>query len=141
MPPSHYQLHAAAVQDVIDGEAVIIQLETGNYFSLDSTGALIWQALVAGHSSASISAALQARFPDQAVQTDVDRLLAQLLEAGLLVRCDAGGASPALQLPAALAYAAPQLHTYTDMQDLLLLDPIHDVDQRGWPNADAGDAA
>jgi hypothetical protein len=25
------------------------------------------------------------------------------------------------------------LERYTDMQELLLLDPIHDVDQTGWP--------
>ena len=30
-------------------------------------------------------------------------------------------------------FVAPQLHKYTDMQELLLLDPIHDVDQEGWP--------
>jgi hypothetical protein len=26
------------------------------------------------------------------------------------------------------------LHKYTDMEELLLLDPIHDVDETGWPN-------
>ena len=30
--------------------------------------------------------------------------------------------------------AAPVLNKYSDMQDLLLLDPIHDVDEEaGWP--------
>jgi len=23
---------------------------------------------------------------------------------------------------------------YTDMQDLVLLDPVHEVDERGWPH-------
>ena len=32
-------------------------------------------------------------------------------------------------------YAAPKLATYSDLQDLLLLDPIHDVDETGWPAA------
>jgi hypothetical protein len=27
----------------------------------------------------------------------------------------------------------PLLRKYTDMRDLLLLDPIHDVDEQGWP--------
>jgi hypothetical protein len=26
------------------------------------------------------------------------------------------------------------LERYTDMQELLLLDPIHDVDESGWPH-------
>jgi hypothetical protein len=31
-------------------------------------------------------------------------------------------------------FEAPVLQKYTDMQDLLLLDPIHDTDETGWPN-------
>jgi hypothetical protein len=28
----------------------------------------------------------------------------------------------------------PVLERYTDMQELLFLDPIHDVDESGWPH-------
>ncbi len=31
----------------------------------------------------------------------------------------------------------PRLETYSDMQDLILLDPVHEVDERGWPHAQA----
>jgi len=42
------------------------------------------------------------------------------------------GAPP---LPAGTVFAPPVLEVYTDMQDLLLLDPIHDVDETvGWPS-------
>jgi len=34
-----------------------------------------------------------------------------------------------------LVFDAPVLHSYTDMQDVLLLDPIHDVDETGWPSS------
>ena len=34
-----------------------------------------------------------------------------------------------------LGFEAPILQKYTDMQDLLLLDPIHEVDEAGWPHA------
>ena len=30
-------------------------------------------------------------------------------------------------------FVTPTLSRYTEMQDLLLLDPIHDVDDSGWP--------
>ncbi len=30
-------------------------------------------------------------------------------------------------------FQIPVLDVYSDMQDLLLLDPIHDVDETGWP--------
>ncbi len=32
------------------------------------------------------------------------------------------------------SFEAPILHKFTDMQELLLLDPIHEVDETGWPN-------
>jgi hypothetical protein len=44
-------------------------------------------------------------------------------------------------LPTAHApYKAPALAVHEDMQDLITLDPIHDVDQVGWPTrkVDAG---
>ena len=32
------------------------------------------------------------------------------------------------------AFETPVLEKYTDMAELLLLDPIHDVDATGWPH-------
>jgi len=33
-----------------------------------------------------------------------------------------------------LEFSAPRLDKYTDMQQLLLIDPIHEVsDEQGWP--------
>ena len=31
------------------------------------------------------------------------------------------------------AFVAPALTRYTDVKDLLVLDPVHDVDEMGWP--------
>ena len=36
-----------------------------------------------------------------------------------------------------LGYVAPTLQKYSDMQDLLLIDPVHEVDETGWPNRPA----
>ncbi|MEM1088402.1 MAG: PqqD family protein, partial [Pseudomonadota bacterium] len=33
------------------------------------------------------------------------------------------------------SYELPELTVYEDMQDLLLLDPIHDTEDEGWPQA------
>ena len=32
-------------------------------------------------------------------------------------------------------FQTPTLNADSDMEDLLLLDPIHDVDEKGWPQA------
>jgi hypothetical protein len=31
----------------------------------------------------------------------------------------------------------PPISKFTDMQDIILLDPVHEVDARGWPHASA----
>ena len=66
-------------------------------------------------------------------------LLAQLQQENLIVPVD-GVASIALDqlLPSTNghekpSFNAPALQKYSDMQELLLLDPIHDVDEAGWP--------
>jgi hypothetical protein len=52
-----------------------------------------------------------------------------------------GPAAPDDPAPAERAtFIAPVLAVYTDMQDLLLLDPIHDVDEIGWPTRRDGAA-
>ena len=33
------------------------------------------------------------------------------------------------------AFVEPTITGFNDMQELLLLDPIHDVDETGWPSA------
>jgi hypothetical protein len=32
-----------------------------------------------------------------------------------------------------VAYISPVIETFSDMQEILLLDPVHDVDKAGWP--------
>jgi len=45
-----------------------------------------------------------------------------------------GAAPAATQVPVITgAWVAPRLEKFTDLQTLLLLDPIHDVDEQGWP--------
>jgi hypothetical protein len=32
-----------------------------------------------------------------------------------------------------LDFTSPELDVYSDMQEILLLDPVHDVNKEGWP--------
>jgi hypothetical protein len=32
-------------------------------------------------------------------------------------------------------FVTPCLQKYTDMEELLLIDPIHEIDEVGWPSA------
>jgi hypothetical protein len=116
----------AAAGEVIDGEAIIINLETGIYYSLDRAGASIWQLLVSGCTSAEIAELLAPahEVPVERVYADSERLAGELAREGLLV-ARAGGAEPepAPYFEPDGTYEAPRLERYTDMSDLLALDP------------------
>jgi hypothetical protein len=116
------------VAEVIDGEAVLIDLSTGIYYSMDAAGGSVWSLIEAGSSIELIAAAICARYevsPEQA-QGDVSRLVEHLVQQNLVVVADGEAAGPGTpEAPSAgrLPYVAPELKTYRDMGDLLALDP------------------
>ena len=127
--------------ETIDGEAVIINLDSGNYYSLVDAGSLIWALVDRGASASEVHELLQQSYQGDA--TDIDRgvqeLLAQLQQENLIVPVDeAAAADLADVLPSTNghekpSFNVPSLNKFSDMQELLLLDPIHDVDEAGWP--------
>lgn len=124
-----FQINAAeVVADIIDGEAIIMNLSKGIYYSLDQSGAAIWGLLAAGASVAETADAICRRYeiPSSKAMEDIGVLATQLVEEGMLL----AAAGPALgKLPglsgghAAEPYRTPMLNKYSDMKDLLALDP------------------
>ena len=119
------------VDESVDGEVLIVHLGTGSYYSSRGSGDLAWQMLSNGAIPAEVAAAFGA---EATAQAGVERFLAHLVEEGLL-RPRLEGERTEVQFPAAPLYSDPVLDKYTDMQELLLLDPIHDVEEEGWPKA------
>jgi hypothetical protein len=133
----HFTVNApAVVAEVIDGEAVIMNLQSGHYFSTSGVGALAWEWLALGHADVDVAHVLAERHPAAAsqVRADVARFVDALLAHDLLREATvaAPGEAPAAAAAPAV-WSAPVLSAYTDMEDLLLLDPIHDVGPAGWP--------
>ena len=132
------------VHETIDGETIIIQLETGTYYSLAGSGAEIWAMVAAGSSTDDVTADLARRYEEspQTLEDAVLELIRELRREELLLDDpDRGtpGASPNGAAANASAggrvpFDPPALQKYTDMQYFLLLDPIHEVDRIGWPN-------
>jgi hypothetical protein len=126
-PRSHFTINREEISaKVIDGEAVIINRSTGIYYSLSGSGALVWALIERGNDCAAIAAALVERYGigvDQA-GAELDLLLEQLLSE-TLIAADNGVVAPTsldLEFPDA-TYAPPALEKYSDMADLLALDP------------------
>ena len=129
------------IHETIEGEVVLIDLKTGTYYSLRDSGAAIWQTIEQGAGEDDIEAALRSRYDASGddIRDAVRRLLGELEREGLIRAEDgeaAETASPSFSDNGAarLPFAAPVLEKHTDMQDLILLDPVHEVGAQGWPH-------
>ncbi len=131
------------ISEMIQGEVIVIHLETGSYYSLRDVGAEIWNAIEQGTTVGEIAHRLSLRYDaaPERIESDVSRLLDELAKEELVVSESAVG-NVARSVPDEAPdhatrepFVAPTLEKHTDMQDLLLLDPVHEVDGRGWPHA------
>jgi transposase-like protein len=114
------------VDESVDGEVLIVHLGTGAYYSSRGAGDVAWRLIAAGSSVAEV--AKSHGIESEALTSFVQQLLAEDL-----VRART---SPPADVPDLAPVAGePTLEKYTDMQELLLLDPIHDVEEAGWPKA------
>jgi len=121
-------------------EILAINLDKGNYFSLRGSAAQIWSLIIQGATVAAIVDFLADKYDPQRnhVPAEVERFIGDLLGHELIAPYeDQIADSPVLaaipekyDLP---SFGSPTIEIYTDMQELLLLDPVHDADEAGWP--------
>lgn len=122
------------IAEVLEGELIILNFETGTYYNVGGSGADVWAMIEAGRSCAEIARGLAAVDAAGTADRIIVDFVSELVAEGLIVaadgpaRTDDGAARPGAP------FTAPSLHKHTDLQELLLLDPIHDVDEAGWPH-------
>ena len=77
--------------------------------------------------------------PREQVESALTPFLEEVEAEGLVVRSDGVEASGATVRVAANgtdpSFEPPVVEKFTDMQDLVLLDPVHEVQEMGWPLA------
>ena len=136
-----FQLNAPDVlQETIEGEVIVVHVLTGSYYSLLGSGAVIWSDIVRGVDAEIIIDQFVASGSSNrnSVSAEVFRFIGELRDEQLIVVHDQGEEVPESpgDAPASdgfLPFAPPSFQKYSDMQELLLLDPIHEVDSGGWP--------
>jgi hypothetical protein len=140
---SRYITNPQAIHETIDGETIIINLATGTYYSLLGAAPTIWNAVSEGTTAAGVAQRVERAYdaPSDEVTNAVEAFLRELEAEDLVALGDgseADAAPPAGNGAVAgqrMPFVAPKLEKYTDMQDIILLDPVHKVDSQGWPHA------
>jgi len=135
----HFRLSERdVVVEAFPDETVAVNLATGRYYSLDPSSAAALGLVTSGQPLGRVVAHLATVHgaPEGTVELALHAFVQQLVAEELVVTAGPGDA-PASPLPPTEAgdapFVAPMLAVYSDMEDLLLLDPIHDVDDTGWP--------
>lgn len=140
MPNVAYRINTPkVVHETIEGEVVIINLDSGAYYSLDQAGAALWAELERGTGTADLARFVEAHYQADAgmAAAAVQALVTALAAEDLVQATGEATAQPPYSNGQRAPFVAPVLQKHTDMQDLLLLDPIHEVDETGWPSLKA----
>lgn len=124
------------VSENFGGEIVAVNLDSGKYYSILKTGAYVWSALIAHHSTKQIVMVLSNLYQleSSVVSDDVLRFVDQLIQEGLITPVQQATLPRPTDEPVG-DYVTPAFEIFSDMQEILLLDPVHDVDASGWPLA------
>jgi hypothetical protein len=123
------------IHETIDEETLVVDLDSGSYYHLVSSGAYVWRLLESGLDEAAAGAAIADHYglDTTEARAEVDDLVADLVKHALIVVTDESPRSVETPPAPTKPYVRAALTIHTDMQELLLLDPVHDVDETGWP--------
>ena len=129
------------IHEIIDGEAVIVNLDKGLYYSLLNTGAEIWECINEGMPKADIVSYLLTQYDSsqKEIENAVDNVISKLQTEEIIVlnlvkENTYKKIEEKIESKIKKEFKIPHLEKFTDMEELLLLDPIHEVDEMGWPN-------
>ena len=120
----------AVVFDASANDTVIINLVSGRYFRLNAASSLAWNALLASGSRAAFVASA-GNAPELAAS--LDSMIEALTAENLIVPAPAGETTAEA---ASWTFSSFSLESFSDLEDILGLDPIHEADpDKGWPAA------
>lgn len=141
MTENNYEISLKdTVSECVDDEIVVINMRTGNYYSLRGEASEIWKCLQSGLSLLEALELFSNLFPDnkEEVAVSIQEFAAKLAEEGLIHSVDVEAKSGVgAQVPVVNSigdFSAPIFEKFTDMHQFIQADPIHDVDEgEGWP--------
>lgn len=144
MESEHYNFQKKVIYEIGSTEVIAINFTTGAYYTFPLIAKQIWQMLEKNASVTLMAELLAEHYKKDytVILNDLHNFLKVLQKEELIEK------GTALEEPQRNSlydllntslhygwnYFPPEMHIYSDVQDLLLIDPIHDVDQEaGWP--------
>ncbi|MHA8066972.1 PqqD family protein [Aquirufa sp. ROCK2-A2] len=125
-------------KEIFDNEAVIINIPSGKYYSVNSeSGVVVLRLLENATNKEQICEYLMARYDCSAVDlsTQVTAFLESLLVEKIIIEISEKEQATTDISISTQAFKPLLLEIYDDMQELIELDPVHDVTaSKGWPN-------
>lgn len=124
--------HPRVIHETLDNDTLIINLDSGYYYSLNPSGSFVWNLLLKQFALKDIATRIAGMLGVEIaiVSDDVAKFVSLLMEEELLsvsqqnaetISEDAIG-----EIRKCENYQAPSFSKYTDMEALLLADPIHE---------------
>lgn len=129
----------SVIFETMDNEVIIINLDVGYYYSLHGLGANIWTLIDQHVPLEKINSAIATHFQQslEDVASCIKPFFDKLLKENLIApqeQSEISNIDYLNEFHPNTIYEIPVLKKYDDMQNLLFLDPIHEVDEQGWPN-------
>ncbi|MBA4853043.1 PqqD family protein [Emticicia sp. BO119] len=133
-----YQLDSTNIaQEVFGNEAILINIPLGKYYSIrGTTGIRVLELLQKPANTETVLATIQNEFQSDKIsaRVEIEYLLSQLENENIITETSLTDPVISEESPIKLPYEKVELEIFDDMQELILLDPIHDVESfRGWP--------
>lgn len=133
----NYQIATRGISfDHFEDETVAVNLPRGNYYSLRFTADFIFRRLVNVSNAQQVAIALTQAYTIELEEalTIAEQFIARLLEEELLKETPAEASVTVITETEKKEFTLPVLEVFDDMQEMLMLDPVHDVDStQGWP--------
>lgn len=130
------------VFEILDKEVVLVNLDNGYYYVLEGSAAAIWQFLAAGLAMEdSVDLILKNFSGDrEKITAEIQNFTAELINEDLLEIADSplntlskDELAKILNMISSHEFEAPAMYKYTDMANLIQMDPIREYDETGWP--------
>jgi hypothetical protein len=131
----NYQMRSNQVTfERIEGELILISMDSGKYYSATGTAADIFYLIENKTPISKFNEVLEKKFT-QFDDSEILRFVEKILSENLIEPCLTPN-TDLVDLPDDYQrgkWVSPNIIEFSDLQDLILVDPVHDASLNGWP--------